>query len=112
MDKEYIDKILIELLAKADEIYGENVKKIWFYDEEFCPRCTKRKIDALKMGNDFALSLNGFMYREFNALIGYFLCSYCVTDVFAKGDSQNELYQNLEKNLKNAYHKHLKSQSS
>jgi hypothetical protein len=112
VDKEYIDNILLELLSRADEIYGEAVEKIWFYDGDLCPSCMKRKIDALVIGKDPALSLNAFIYRDLNTLIGYFLCSHCATDVFAKGEKHKELYHNLEENLKTAYHIYLKSQAS
>lgn len=112
MDKEFVDNILFELLSKADEMYGDAVEKIWFYDDDLCPGCRKRKIDAVVMGKDSALSLNAFIYRELNTLIGYFLCSYCVTNIFAKGEKQKDLYHNLEENLKNAYHEHLKSEAS
>ena len=112
MDKEFIDNILFELLSKGNEMYGDAVEKIWFYDGELCPSCNKRKIDALIMGEESALSLNAFMYRDLNTLIGYFLCSYCVTNLFGKGDKQKILYDQLEENLKTAYHDHLKSQAS
>lgn len=112
MDKEFVGNILLELLNKADEMYGDAVEKIWFYDEDLCPACRKRKIDALVMGKETALSLNAFIYRELNTLIGYFLCSYCVTNIFAKGDKQKDLYLTLEANLKNGYHDYLKSEAS
>ena len=112
MKENNLDDALIELLMKTREMYGDSIETFWFYDGDLCPCCNKRKIDALKMGNDLALSLNGFMYRDMNALIGYLLCSYCVTDVFAKGDKQKGLYQKLEENLKNAYHDHLKLSAS
>lgn len=112
MDKEFIDDILLELLSRSDEIYGEAVEKIWFYEGELCPCCLKRKIDTLVIGKDPAFSLNAFIYRDMKTLIGYFLCSYCVTNLFAKDKEQNDLYKNLEENLKNAYLNHLKSQAS
>lgn len=112
MDKEFVDNVLFELLNKANEMYGDAVEKIWFYDGELCPSCNKRNIDALVMGEESALSVNGFMYHDLNTFIGYFLCSYCVTNLFAKGDKQKNLYQNLEENLKKAYHEHLKSEAS
>lgn len=112
MDKDYVDNIIFELLNKANEMHGNQVEKIWFYEGEICPSCTKRKIDAVVMGEDSALSVNAYMYHDLNTLIGYFLCSYCVTDLFAKGDKQKKLYENLEENLKAAYHKHLKFEAS
>ena len=112
MDKEFIDNILLELLNKADEIYGEKVDKIWFYDGVNCPFCNKREIDALKMGEESALSLNAYMYHEMNTLIGYFLCSRCITDLLGSIVQQKSNYEKLEQNLKNAYHDHLKLSAS
>jgi hypothetical protein len=112
MDKEFIDNILLELLNKADEIYGEKVDKIWFYDGKICPFCNKREIDSLKMGEESALSLNAYMYHEMNTLIGYFLCSRCITDLLGSTVQQKSNYEKLEQNLKNAYHNHLKLSAS
>jgi len=112
MEKNNIEDILFKLLDKANEMYGDVVKKVWFYDNDFCPCCNKRNIDELKMEEVSALSLNAFMYREMSTLIGYFLCSRCVTDLFAGNPDQNDIYKNLEENLKNEYHKHLKSSAS
>ncbi|MEB2297197.1 MAG: hypothetical protein OZ930_11805 [Ignavibacteria bacterium] len=112
MDKDFVENILFELLNQCHEKYGDAVEKIWFYEDELCPSCNKRKIDAVSMGDESALSLNAFMYHDLNTLIGYFLCSYCVTDMFGKGNNQKLLYNKLEENLKTAYHEHIKSQAS
>lgn len=112
MEKNNIEDILFELLNKANEMHGDAVEKVWFYEGELCPCCNKRKIDVLKMGQDSALSLNAFMYREMNTLIGYFLCRRCVTDLFAGNPDQKNKYKMLEETLKNEYHNHLKSSAS
>jgi len=112
MENNNIEEALFQLLNTANDMYGDAVEKIWFYDGDLCPCCNKRKIDALVMGEESALSVNGFMYHDLSTLIGYFLCSYCVTNLFAKGDKQKDLYQNLEENLKKSYHEHLKSEAS
>ena len=112
MEKNNIEDALFELLNRANEMYGDAVEKIWFYDGEKCPCCNKRKIDALIMGKESALSLNAFMYRDMNTLIGYFLCSRCVTDLLANTAEQKSMYKNLEQNLKDVYHDHLKSSAS
>lgn len=112
MDKEFIDNIRLELLNKADEIYGEKVDKIWFYDGKICPFCNKREIDALKMGEESALSLNAYMYHEMNTLIGYFFYRRCITDLLGNTVQQKSNYEKLEQNLKNAYRDHLKLSAS
>lgn len=112
MEKSNIEDLLFELLGKANEMYGDAVEKIWFYDGEICPFCNKREIDALKMGEESALSLNAYMYHEMNTLIGYFLCSRCITDLLGSTLQQKSNYEKLEQNLKNAYHDHLKLSAS
>ena len=112
MEQNNIDNAIIELFKKADEMYGDAIESFWFYEGESCPCCKKRKIDSLSMGKNLALSLNAFMYRELNTLIGYLLCNRCITDLLGKGDRQKNMYYSLEQNLKNAYHEYLKSQAS
>ena len=112
MEKSNIEDLLFELLGKANEMYGDEVERIWFYDGELCPNCNKRKIDVLKMGEESALSLNAYMYHEMNTLIGYFLCSRCITDLLGSTVQQKSNYEKLEQNLKNAYHDHLKLSTS
>jgi hypothetical protein len=112
MEDNNIEAALFELLSRTNEMYGDAVEKIWFYDGELCPFCQKRKIDSLKIGEDLTLSLNAFMYRDMSTLIGYFLCSQCITDLLGSTVNQKILYDNLELKLKDAYHDHLKSQAS
>lgn len=112
MDEDNIIDVINEFFSKTREMYGDAVEKIWFYDGETCPCCNKRKIDALNMGKESALSLNAFMYHDLNTLIGYFLCSRCVTDLLGNTAKQKSMYANLEQNLKDGYHDHLKSSAS
>ena len=112
MDKDFSENILFELLSKGNEMYGDAVEKIWFYDGKICPFCNKREIDALKMGEESALSLNAYMYHQMNTLIGYFLCSRCITDLLGRTVQQKSNYEKLEQNLKNVYHDHLKLSAS
>lgn len=112
MKENNIEDALVELFAKCKERYGDEIENFWFYEGEKCPCCNKRKIDALTMGKDSALSLNAFMYWDMNTLIGYLLCSRCITDLFRGNDSQKKMYGHLEQNLKDAYHDHLKSSAS
>jgi hypothetical protein len=107
-----IEDALFELLTHAKENYGDKVEKIWFYDGELCPLCNKHKIDVLVMGKEAALSLNAFMYHDMRTMIGYFLCSSCITDLLGASVQQKNMYNRLEENLKNAYQDHIKSLAS
>lgn len=112
MKQNNIEEAVVGLFLKCKEMYGDAIEHFWFYDRELCPCCNKSKIDAVKMGDESALSLNGFMYWDMNALIGYLLCSRCVTDLFGNDKKQKAMYNQLEKNLKNGYHDSLKSSAS
>jgi hypothetical protein len=112
MEKNKIEAALFELLKNANERYGDEVEHIWFYDGDICPCCNKRNIDALNMGSESALSLNAYMYHELKTLIGYFLCSQCITDLLVSTVQQKSKYEKLEQKLKDVYHDHLKSSAS
>jgi hypothetical protein len=103
-----------ELFFRAQEMYGDAVESFWFHESEVCPCCSKSKIDMINTGKDSALmSLNSFIYRDMNVLIIYFLCSQCITKIpVSTGKKQKDLYNSIELNLKNAYHKYLESLAS
>lgn len=109
---EEITAALYELFSNAEKMYGDALENYWFYESEICPCCNKNKIDLLAMGNNFALSLNGYMYRDLNTLIAYLLCSRCIVELFRKDKRSKVLYKEIEKALKQAYSEHLKSKSS
>ena len=107
-----IKEVIDEFFLKAKSIYGNAFETFWFYESDICPCCTKRRIDPLNMGKDLAMSLNAFMYRDLQVLIGYLLCSKCVSNLFGNEKLQKKLYQKIEQNLKQAYHKHLETLAS
>jgi hypothetical protein len=102
-----------QLFSHAQEMYGDAVESFWFHESEVCPCCKKNKINNLNSGKDSLMSLNSFIYRDMNVLIIYFLCIPCVTRLpVTKGQKQKDLYDSIEQNLKDAYHKYLESLAS
>ncbi|MEQ1924230.1 MAG: hypothetical protein ABL952_17150 [Pyrinomonadaceae bacterium] len=93
------------LFAQAQMRFGSGVKGRWFHDGEGCPGCGK-EIKGMKYKGQDTLSLNAFIYREHGVLIGYLLCGKCAKTVI-KATSQTPLHDEIEKNLKKAFVKHL-----
>ena len=110
--EEYANEVLKKLYSRARAQFGSSVKSYWFNNSDFCPGCGG-KVDAMKVKGEDALSLNAFIYRERGVLIGYILCSRCARRVFkiAKRSpgKQTALHTAIEKDLVNAYKKHLAS---
>ena len=106
---EYANAALAQMLLQAQSQFGRAIKSYWFDESDTCPGCG-RKIDAMKIEGQDALSLNAFIYREHHVLIGYFLCSRCATKIFnaAKRNpgQQTPLHAIIETNLIKAYLKH------
>jgi len=110
--EENFKEVINEFFSAAKAQYGDAVEKFWFYEIDTCPCCSKRKIDHVSMGKELAMSLNAFMYRDMSVLIGYLLCSHCITDLLGASKQQKIMYNRIEQNLKNAYHNYLKSLAS
>lgn len=100
-----------ELFDNAKRMYGDSIENYWFNDSEICPACGK-KIDIFKFGKETAISLNGYMYRDMNALIAYLLCGRCATEIFRKSKKSKSIYKNLEENLQKTYTEFMKSSAS
>jgi hypothetical protein len=107
------DKILSLMFTQAKAQFGDAVKSFWFYEGEFCPGCLARPIGVIKMKGENAVAINGFMYRPRGVLIGYFLCEVCANFIFKEAEKnpykQTSLHADIERNLAEAYHKHLSS---
>jgi hypothetical protein len=103
-----------ELFSRSKELYGDAIESFWFHESEVCPCCNRNKIDNLNAGKESALmSLNSYIYRDMNVLIIYFLCIPCITRLpVTTGQKQKDLYNSIEQNLKDAYHKYLESLAS
>lgn len=107
------DEVLGIMFKQAQAQFGDAVKSFWFYEDDFCPGCSVRPIEMMKIKGKDALSLNGFIYRPRGVLIGYFLCQTCATYIFDEAQKnpykQTPLHTDIEQNLIAAYHKHLAS---
>ena len=108
-NKEIID-LLDQLFRQAKMQFGSAIRSRWLYDRDGCPGCG-REIDAVKWKKKKALSLNAFIYREHGVLIAYLLCGKCANYIFQASKTnpigQTELHTEIEKNLKQAYIRHL-----
>jgi len=107
------DKILKMMFAQGKAQFGDAFKSFWLYNGDFCPGCLARPVDKMKFKGKDALSINGFMYRPRGVLIGYFLCDTCANYIFREAEKhpykQTPRHADIERNLKDAYHKHLAS---
>ena len=110
MSKKEISDLLEQLFRQAQMQFGTAIKSRWLYDGDHCPGCGG-KIDTVKWKKKKALSLNAFIYREHGVLIAYLLCGKCANYIFKESENnpygQTELHNEIEKNLKKAYVKHL-----
>ncbi len=110
MDKDEIFELIDQLYAQAKMQFGNAIKSRWFYDRDGCPGCG-RKIKEMKWKGQKALSLNAFIYREHGVLIAYLLCGKCAKHIFERSEvdpnAPTEVHGEIEKNLKNAFVKHL-----
>ena len=111
--KSEAEKILELMYLQGKAQFGNAMKSFWFYDGDFCPGCLARAIDKMKFKGKDALSINGFMYRPRGVLIGYFLCDICANHIFREAEKnpykQTALHADIERNLAEAYDRHLSS---
>jgi hypothetical protein len=107
------DSLLSAMFMQAKAQFGDAIKSFWFYTGDLCPGCLARPIDAMKIKGKDALSLNAFIYRPRGVLIGYFLCETCAKFIFKEAEKnpqkQTPLHTDIERNLSEAYQKHLSS---
>ena len=111
MTKNEISELMEMMFRAAQMQSGGAVKSRWFHDGEGCPGCGQ-EIKGMKFKGKNALSLNTFIYRDHSVLIAYLLCGKCArriireskTNPFAK---TTDLHIEIEKNLKQAFVKHL-----
>src|SRR4051794_30162030 len=110
MPNKEISEVLEQLFRQAKMQFGNVIKSRWFYDGDGCPGCGK-KIDAVKWKKKKALSLNAFIYRDHGVLIAYLLCGKCANYIFQEAEkkpySKTELHNEIEKNLKQGFLRHL-----
>jgi hypothetical protein len=98
---------LMELIfMQAQMQFGAAViKGRWFHDGNGCPGCG-REIKTMKYKGKDTLSLNAFIYREHGVVIAYLLCGKCGNKVI-RATTNTPLHEEIEKNLKQAFLKHL-----
>lgn len=105
------EKILEMMYLQGKAQFGDAMKSFWVYDGDLCPGCLARPVDKMKFKGKDALSINGFMYRPRGVLIGYFLCDTCANYIFEETAKhpykQTPLHADIERNLAEAYHRHL-----
>lgn len=108
-DKKTAD-LLEQIFRQAQMQFGPAVKSRWLYDGDGCPGCG-REINETKFKGRRALSLNAFIYREHEVLIAYMLCGRCANKILKESEknpySTTPLHLEIEKNLKQAFLKHL-----
>lgn len=101
------------MLAQGKKQWGDAVKSFWFYEEELCPGCMVRPVGTVKIKGQEGIPINGFIYRQRGVLIGYFLCGKCAGFIHSEAAKnpfkQTPLHADIERNLIEAYHKHLMS---
>ena len=110
MSNKEISDMLEMIFRRSQMQFGSVVKSRWLHDGEGCPGCG-REIDAVKFKKKKALSLNAFIFREHGVLIAYLLCGKCATYIIDESKKNpyttTPLHGEIEKNLKQAFIKHL-----
>jgi hypothetical protein len=110
-DDEVLAEQIVEMMMSYGQAqFGDAVKAYWVYAGDLCPGCLKRPIDAMKYKGKEGLAVNSFIYRERGVLIGYLLCGRCAKGLYEGAPRpDDELHQNIERNLIAAYHRYLAS---
>jgi hypothetical protein len=110
MTKNEIADFLDQLFRQMEMQFGTAVKSRWFHDRDGCPGCGS-EVKTMKFKRKDALSINAFIFREHGVLIGYLLCGKCAKFIIKESEkdphSPTTLHAEIEKNLKQAYLKHL-----
>lgn len=110
-----IEDALAEMFLRARAQFGSAVRSTWNYPPDSCPGCRKTG-DSFAFRGKNSLSFNAFIYRKRGVLIGYFLCNRCAKQVFRDAERnpgvETARHANIELNLIDAYHRHMKSLDS
>lgn len=111
--KTIADELMKAMFEHGKAQFGSAVKSFWFYDGQFCPACLRREVGKKDIKGGAKLAINGFIYRERGVLIGYLLCETCAEYIHKEAKKnpyqQTPLHADIERNLTDAYHKHLAS---
>ena len=97
---------LFEMIFRQAQMqFGSAIKSRWLHDVDGCPGCGNA-INVTKYKKKNCLSLNAYIYREHGVVIAYLLCGKCGNKVI-RATSNTPLHAAIEKNLKEAFIKHL-----
>lgn len=105
MRNKEIEELLDLIWRQSQMQFGSAIRSRWLHDGDGCPGCG-REIKAMKFKGKDSLSLNAFIFREHGVLIAYLLCGKCGNKVI-RATSDTPLHAEIEKNLKQAFLKHL-----
>lgn len=110
MKKDEVHELLDQLFRQAQMQFGSAIKGRWLHDRDGCPGCGQ-PINVMKFKKKKALSLNAFIYRDHGVLIAYMLCGKCANHIFKESETNPfgklPIHDEIEKNLKQAFLKHL-----
>jgi hypothetical protein len=111
--KSAADEILSLMPAQGKRQWGNAVKSFWFYDSDLCPGRMAPPVGTMKIKGEQGLPINAFIHRPRGVLIGYFLCGKCAGFIHSEAAKnpfkQTPLHADIEKNLIDAYNRHLMS---
>ena len=100
----YIAAQFEALVAMNRAQYGHLFQTHWMYNDEWCPCCARRKIEAWTGSVNPTLSLNTFLYNKERVLIGYRLCRVCAVDLIQTSHRRKGLmHEQIERCLIAAY---------
>lgn len=105
--------MLGSMLAQGKRQWGNAVKSFWFYEDDMCPGCMTRPVGTVKIKGQEGVPINAFIYRPRGVLIGYFLCGKCASYIHSEAAKnpfkETPLHADIERNLIEAYNRHLMS---
>ena len=107
--RKYIATQFDKMVALYRRQYGHLFTTTWWYESEWCPCCGRRPVGLwANPEGQTALSLNGWIYRERQVLIGYLLCRRCVEDLTRASPAQEiTMHRQIEGRLRAAYQQAL-----
>ncbi len=99
------------MFAQGKKQWGDAVKSLGLFDGDLCPGCLARPVSTVKIKGQEGIPINAFIYCPRGVLIGYFLCGKCASYIHKEAAKnpfkQTPLHADIERNLIEAFHKHL-----
>jgi len=107
------EKFFKEIYKTFKAHFGDAAKHYWVYDSDLCPCCQTWPIELMDYKGEEALSVNAYMYRDRGVMIAYLLCPACAEFIMAQPHGvPTAMHPTLEKNLADAYLRHLNSMNA